>query len=79
MRSPRDRLHNASLPLSFENVSETGSTAADKHQISEKTTELNYPTYVKDVLTSEQKSGNVLCWGKGYEQNTVDSFKINKD
>jgi hypothetical protein len=39
MRFPRDRLNNASLTLHFLNANETGSTAAEKHWILERTAE----------------------------------------
>ena len=32
----------------------------------EKTSELNQPVYFKDVLTSQWKPGDVLCWGRGF-------------
>ena len=32
----------------------------------ERTTELNQPAYIKDILTSEWKMGNVLHWGYAY-------------
>lgn len=31
-----------------------------------KTTELNQPVYIKDILTSEWNMVNVLCWKRGY-------------
>lgn len=30
------------------------------------TTNLNHPIYLKDGLTSERKSGNILNWRRGY-------------
>jgi hypothetical protein len=32
----------------------------------ERTTELNQPVYIKDILTSEWQIGNVLHWGRGF-------------
>ena len=34
--------------------------------IKKKTTELNQPIYLKDVLISEWEPGHVLRWGKGF-------------
>jgi hypothetical protein len=47
------RLHSASLTLNFLNVNEQNTTAAERHWIVERTIELNWPVYIKDVLTSE--------------------------
>lgn len=66
MKSPRDRLHNSLLTCLFKNVNGTGSTADERHWALERTAELNQSAYFKDVLISEWKSGNVLCWGRGY-------------
>ena len=32
----------------------------------EKSAELNQPVYIKDVLTSQWKPGDVLRWGRGF-------------
>jgi hypothetical protein len=63
---PKDRLHSALLTLNFLNASEQNTTAAERHWIVGKTTELNQPVYIKDILTSEWKMGNVLLWERGY-------------
>ena len=60
INTPRNILHNALLTLNFLNVNEKGTTAAEKHWIVEKTTELNQPIYFKDVLTSQWKPDHVL-------------------
>jgi hypothetical protein len=49
----------------------------------ERTIELNQPVYIKDILTSEWKMGNMLYWGKGYacfhrKRKTVGSFQVEK-
>ena len=60
--TPRNRLHNALLTLNFLNDNERGTTAAERHWIIEKTSELYQSLYFKDVLTSQWKPGDVLCW-----------------
>ena len=62
--APRNRLHNALLILNFLNANEKGKTAAERHWIIEKTSELNKSVYFKDVLTLEWKLRDVLCWGR---------------
>ena len=64
--TPRNRLHNALLTLNFLNANEKGTTAAERHWIMEKTSELNQPVYFKDVLTSQWRPGDVLRWGRGF-------------
>ena len=59
--TPRHRLHNALLTWNFLNANEKGTTVAERHSIREKSSELNQPVYFKDVLTSQWKSGDVLC------------------
>ena len=49
----------------------------------EKNTQLIQPVYMKDILTSEWKMGNVLCWGKGYvcfhrKRKTMNFFQVEK-
>ena len=58
--TPRNRLHNALLTLNFLNTNEKETTAAERHWIIEKSSELNKPMYFKDVLISQWKPGNVL-------------------
>ena len=41
-------------------------TAAERHWIMEKPSDLNQPAYFKDVLTSQWKLGDVLHWGRGF-------------
>lgn len=43
----------------------TGNTAADSGYL-ERTTELNQLRYLNHMLTSEQKSRNVLHWGRWF-------------
>ena len=62
----RNRLHNTLLTLNFLNTNEKGTTAAERHWIIEKSSELNQPVYFKDVLTSQWKPGDVLHWGRGF-------------
>ena len=64
--APRNRLHNALLTLNFLNANEKGTTAAERHWIMEKTSELNQLVYFKDVLTSQWRPGDVLRWGRGF-------------
>ena len=64
--TPRNRLHNALLTLNFLNTNEKGTTAAERHWIIEKSSELNQPVYFKDVLTLQWKPGDVLHWGMGF-------------
>ena len=64
--APRNRLHNALLTLNFLNANEKGTTAAERHWIMEKSAELNQLVYIKDVLTSQWKPGDVLHWGRGF-------------
>ena len=64
--SPRSRLHNALLTSNFLNANEKRKTVAERWWIIEKTSELNQPVYFKDVLKSQWKPGDVLCWGKGF-------------
>lgn len=45
VRSPRERLNHVLLTLNFLNVNETGSTAAEKHWILERTARLKQPVY----------------------------------
>ena len=54
------------LTLNFLNANEKGTMATERHWIREKTSELNQPVYFKDVLTSEWKSGDVLCWKRHF-------------
>ena len=63
---PRNRLHNALLTLNFLKTNEKGTTAAERHWIMEKSVELNQLVYIKDVLTSQWKPGDVLRWGRGF-------------
>ena len=50
-----------------------------------KATDLNHPVYVKDVLTSQWKTSNMLHWGREYalvsieEEKPVGSFQIDKN
>ncbi|KAL6092360.1 hypothetical protein STEG23_021666 [Scotinomys teguina] len=64
--TPRNRLHSALLTLNFLNADEKGTTAAERHWTTDKTSELNQPVYFKDVLSSEWKPGYVLRWGRGF-------------
>ena len=64
--SPRNRLHYSLLTLDFLHPNEEGTTAAERHWIREKFSELNHLVYFKDVLTSQWKSGDVLHWGRGF-------------
>lgn len=64
--TPRNRLYNALLTLNFLHTNEIEITAGDRQWIIEKSSELNKPVYFKDVLTSQWKSGDVLCWGRGF-------------
>ena len=57
--APRNRLHNGLLTLNLLNANEKGTTAAERHCIIEKSSELNQPVYFKDVLTSQWKTGVV--------------------
>ena len=59
--TPRIRLHNALLT-----ANEKGTTAAERHWIIEKTSELNQLVYFKDILTSQWKPGEVLYWRRGF-------------
>ena len=62
--TPGNTLHNALLILNFLNTNKKGTTAAERHQIIEKKSELNQLVYFKDVLTLEWKPGYVLNMGK---------------
>ncbi|KAL6038953.1 hypothetical protein STEG23_010042 [Scotinomys teguina] len=64
--TPRNRLHSALLTLNFLNADEKGTTVAERHWTTDKTSELNQPVYFKDVLSSEWKPGYVLRWGRGF-------------
>ena len=64
--TPRNRLHNALLTFNFLNFNKKGTTAAERHWIMEKSAELNQPVYIKDVLTSQWRPGDVLRWGRGF-------------
>lgn len=75
-KTPRDRLHSALLTLNFLNADEQNSTAAERHWIVEKTAELNQPAYIKDILTSEWKMGNVLRWGRGFAYVSTGEEKL---
>ena len=77
-------MHNALLTLNFLNSNEKGTTAAEKHWITENTFKLNQLVYFKDVLASEWKTGDVLCWGRvftlvstGKEKKTMNAIIIN--
>ena len=52
---PRNRLHNALLTLNFLNANEKGTTAAERHWIIVKCSELHQLVYFKNVLTSQWK------------------------
>ena len=75
-KTPRDRLHSALLTLNFLNASEQNTTAAERHWIVGKTTELNQPVYIKDILTSEWKTENILHWGRGYAYISTENEKL---
>ena len=82
--TPRNRSHNALLTLNFLNTNEKGTTAAERHWIREKSSELNQLVYFKDVLISQWKPEDVLHWGRDVlvskgEKNTSDTIKFNKD
>ena len=82
-RTPKYRLHSALLTLNFLNANEQNTTAVERHWIVERTVELNQAVYIKDILTSEWKMGNVLCWGKGYvcfhrKRKAMGSFQVDK-
>ena len=64
--TPRNRLHNALLTLNFLKANEKGTTAAERHWILEKSSELNQSIYFKDMLISQWKPGDVLHWGRGF-------------
>ena len=66
IKTPRNRLHDALLTLNFLNANEKVTTATERHCTIGKSTELNHPVYLKNVLTSEWKPGHVLCCGKGF-------------
>ena len=81
---PRNRLYNALLTLDFLNTNEKGTMVGERHWIIEKTSEVNQLVYFKDVLTSEWKPGDVLCWGKGFSpcfhrRKAIHIIKINQD
>ena len=42
----------------------------------EKNTQLIQPVYMKDILTSEWKMGNVLHWGRGYAYLSTGKEKL---
>lgn len=52
------------------------STAAERHWIVEKITELKQPVYINSILTSEWKMGNVLRCGKGYAYVSIVKEKL---
>ena len=74
--APRNRLHNALLTLNFLNANEKGTTAAERHWIMEKSAELNQPVYIKDVLTSQWKPGDVLRWRRGFSLVSTGEEKL---
>lgn len=46
------------------NADEQKATAAERLRLQKKiTSKLNQPVYFKDVVTSEWKMENILCWG----------------
>ena len=59
-------MHKAPLTLNFLNANDKGATAVEKLWIIGKTSELYQLTSFKAVLTTEWKTGHVLCWGKGF-------------
>ncbi|CAO2626045.1 Gag-Pro-Pol polyprotein [Lemmus lemmus] len=63
---PRNRLHSVVLTLDFLNANEKGTTAAERHWIIQKSSELNQRVYFKDVLTSQWKPGDVLLLGRDF-------------
>ena len=52
--------------MNFLNTNEKGTAAEERHWIIAKTSELSQLIYFKDVLTSQLKPGDVLCWGIGF-------------
>jgi hypothetical protein len=42
----------------------------------ERIIELNQPVYIKNILTTEWKMGNVLCWGRGYAYVSTGKEKL---
>ena len=46
------------------NANEKGTTATERHWIIEKSSKLNQLVYLKDVLISQWKPGDVLRWGR---------------
>ena len=62
IKPPRDRPNSALLTLSFLNVNEKWTTAAERLCVIEKPVELNQPIYYKDVLTSE-RNPRISCIG----------------
>ena len=79
----RNRLYSALLTLNFLSANEKGTTAAERHWIIEKSSDLNQPVYFKDVSPS---NGSQICYiGEGVlllfpeEKKNYDTIKINKD
>ena len=64
--TPRNIFHKALLTLNFSNTNEKGATTVERHWIIENYFELNLSVYFKDVLFSQWKPGDVLCWGRGF-------------
>lgn len=49
---------------------------AKRHWFIKGTAELNQPMHVRDVLVSELKLGNVLCWKRGYALVSTENKKL---
>ena len=75
-KKPRERLHSALLTLNFLNAGEKGASAAERHWVMEKSSEINQSNYFKDVLTSAWKPGYVLQWGRGFAFVSTGKEKI---
>ena len=58
------------------NTNEQNTTASGRHWVVERTIELNQPPYIKDILTSEWKMRNMLCWGRDYAYNFTGKEKL---
>ena len=64
------------MTLNFLNTNEKGTTVAERHWVIEKSSELNQPVYFKDVLTSQWKPEDVLCWRRGFSLVSIGEEKL---
>ena len=76
IKTSRNGLYNALLNLSFLNANEKGTMTAERHREIEKDSELNQLMYFKDVLTPEQKPGDVLYWGRSFALVSIRKEKL---